>query len=139
MQEESNNNRSWIKYLITAASGLVFVLVICIAKGVFRMTEAKEIIRIICDAVTLVGVILVCVGLLTVLNKAGAFDGLGYSFKSMIRVMRNYPKDDSTPKTYYDYKKAVDKKRSRKWYLVIVGAGYLVVAVILVFVHGSMA
>ncbi|MBQ6333144.1 MAG: DUF3899 domain-containing protein [Clostridia bacterium] len=139
MQEENSNKKSWVKYLITAVFGLVVAFLICWLKGVFRMTEAKEIVRVVCDGFTFSGLMLTGLGLLTVLNKAGAFDGLGYSFKSMVRVFRNYRDDDKTPKTYYDYKKAAYEKRKRRWHLVIVGAGYLVVSIVLAVIHGTMA
>lgn len=140
MQEDNKNKTPWVKYLITAVSGLAGAFIICWVRGIFHATEAKEIVRILCDALTFVAVALIGIGFLTVLNKAGAFDGLGYSFQSMKRVWQNYRHDDeNTPKTYFDYKQAVSKKRTRKWYLVIVGVGYLIVAVVLIFVHGAMA
>ena len=139
MQENNSNSRPWTKYLATAISGLVAVIVLCLARGVFKLTEAKEIIRLVCDAFTLVGFILMGCGFLTVLNKAGAFDGLGYTFKSMKRVLTNYHHDEDFPKTYYDYKQSVSGKRTRKWYLVIVGGGYLLIGIVLVFVYGAMA
>ena len=138
MQEQSSNKRGWIKYLATAAGGLVVAFFICWMKGIFQATEPKAVVRIICDAVTMVGLLYTCFGFLTVLNKAGVFDGLGYSLKSMIRVLRNYPENDKTPKTYYDYKKAKYEKRKRQWFLVIVGAGYLIVSIVLVIVHELM-
>ena len=139
MQEDNGKERSWIKYVVTAGSGLVAAIVLCLVKGIFKMTETKEIVRVVCDAFTLVGLIMMGCGLLTVLNKAGAFDGLGYTFKSMKRVWTNYRHDENFPKTYYDYKQSVKGKRSSKWYLVIIGAGYLLIGIVLVFVHGAMA
>ncbi len=138
MREENSGKRSWIKYLVTVVVGAGLVVLICGLKGAFRATEPREVVRIVSDGFTLVGILLVCVGFLTVLNKAGAFDGLGYSFHSMARVFRNYRNDDKTTKTYYDYKKAADKKRKRQWFLVIVGAGFLVIAIVLVLVFVSM-
>lgn len=139
MQEENSNKRSWIKYLITAVIGLIIAFLVCLLKGMFQMTEAKEIVRVISDGVTLVGLIMTCVGFLTVLNKAGAFDGLAYSLKYTVRVWRNYRENDKTPKSYYDYKKAAYEKRKRHWYLLIVGAGYLLVAVVLIIVYSTMS
>ncbi len=140
MQEEnSRTEKRLLKYLITAAVGLIVVFAVCWLKGVFQAEEARTVVRIVCDAFTFVGLLLVCFGFLTVLNKAGAFDGLAYSMKSLVRVFRNYRGDDESSKSYYDYKKAASEKRKRAWHLVIVGAGFLVVAIILVIVHGSMS
>lgn len=140
MREDNSSKRPWVKYLVTAASGFAAAFIVCMVRDIFHAEGAKEIVRILCDAFTFVALALIGCGFLTVLNKAGAFDGLGYTFQSMKRVWQNYRHDDeNTPKTYYDYKKAVEKKRSRKWYLVIVGAGYLIVAVVLIFVHGAMS
>lgn len=139
MQEENSNKKPWLKYLITAVFGLVVAFLVCLLKGVFQMTEAKEIVRVVCDGFTFSGLMITGFGLLTLLNKAGAFDGLAYSFKSMLLVLRNYRDDGRTPRTYYDYKKAAYEKRKRRWHLVIVGAGYLVVSIVLAVIHGTMA
>lgn len=136
-KQEDNNSKAWVKYLVAAVSGLVFAFIICVWKGIFHTTETKEVVRILSDGATFSGLMLACFGILTVLNKAGAFDGLAYSFKYTLRVWRNYRKDD-TPKSYYEYQQEARKKRKRAWYLVIVGGGYLVIAAVLVIIYSTM-
>ena len=138
-QEETSSKKPWVKYLVVSVIGLVAAFLICVLKGIFRETDAATIVRIVSDAFTLIGILWICFGALTVLNKAGAFDGLGYSFQSMLRVWRNKTKEDGKPNSYYDYKKAADAKRKRAWHLIIVGAAFLVVAIVLVIIHSSMA
>ena len=126
-----------IKYAVTFAAGLVLAFLYCLMKGLFESGEEIDRLRIVCDGVTLSGVLMLCVGLLTLVNKEGIFDGLGYSFRSMRRVFLNYRWDDKdTPKTYYDYKQSVDKKRKISWNLIIVGLCFLAVAILLAIIHG---
>lgn len=138
MQEENSSKTSWIKYLIASVLGIVAVLLVGVLKGLFRETDAVTIVRILSDGFTLVGILWICFGCLTLLNKAGAFDGLGYSFQSMVRVWRNRMKEEGKPNSYYEYKQAADKKRKRAWHLIIVGAAFLAVAIVLVIIYSSM-
>ena len=138
-KQEETSSKPWVKYLVTSLFGLAAAFLICVLKGIFRESDAASIVRILSDGFTLVGILWVCFGALTVLNKAGAFDGLGYSFQSMLRVWRNKTKEDGKPNSYYDYKKAADNKRKRAWHLIIVGAAFLVVSIVLVIIHSSIA
>ncbi|MBO4848942.1 MAG: DUF3899 domain-containing protein [Clostridia bacterium] len=135
---ESKPLPGWIKYVSTAAAGVAIALIYCFAKGAFKAEDAADRLRMICDAFTIPGILLLCVGLLTAVNKGGAFDGLAYSFKSMRRVRRNFRADDGTPKSYYDYKESVKGKRKVAAHLIFVGLGFLAVAIALMIAHGVM-
>ena len=124
-----------IKYIITAAAGLAVAVVYSLIKGLFSAEDIVSAFRILSDAFTLPGILLLCFGLLTFINKEGMFDGLAYSFKSMRRVRRNFRADDKTPKTYYDYKQSVKSKRHVAWHLLFVGAGYLLLAIVFIVLH----
>ena len=55
MQEEnSRTEKRLLKYLITAAVGLIVVFAVCWLKGVFQAEEARTVVRIVCDAFTFV-------------------------------------------------------------------------------------
>lgn len=125
-----------IKYSVTFGTGLIVAILYCIIKGAFKAEEGVDRLRIICDGVTIPGVLMLCVGLLTYVNKEGFFDGLGYSFKKMRVVRRNYRIEDDSTKSYYDYKKSVEKNRKTYWHLVIVGLVFLAAAAILAVIHG---
>ena len=134
MQEKSNR-AVWVKYLAAVLIGLVIALIICFIKGLFKVTDRSEIYRILCDAAFIPGAVLTGVGLLSFINKDGTFDGLGYSFSSMFRVLRNYKHDENAPKSYYEYKEKVKNKRKTAWHLVIVGLGYIAVAIVFMFLY----
>ncbi len=127
----------WIRYAITAAAGLAIVVVGCLIKGVFKEMDAALRVRYLSDAFLTAGVMLAGFGLLSFLKKEGAFDGLFFSFHTAFAAFgrRNSEKAENKGKTYYDYKQKVKAKRKTAWHMVIVGGGYLIVAIALTIVH----
>ncbi len=138
MQQESSKKHTLVKYVATVVVGLVIALLFCILKGLFKTEDKGTVLRILCDAFTVPGILLTCVGLLTLVIKEGALDGITYSFSSMRRVRRGYVSDEKTPKTYYDYKEAAKGKRKIAWHLIIVGLGFIAVAIALVIIRNSL-
>ena len=127
----------WLRYVLAIVVGLLLALTVCFAKGVFRETDPALIVRYLSDAFLVPGVLLTGIGLLSFLKKEGTYDGLTYSFHSMrASFARRY--DDEARKdmarTYYDYKQNVKGKRKVAWHLIIVGSGFLLIAIVLTIV-----
>ena len=127
----------WLRYVLAIVVGLLLALTVCFAKGVFQETDPALIVRYLSDAFLAPGVLLTGIGLLSFLKKEGTYDGLFYSFHSMrASFARRY--DDETRKdmarTYYDYKQSVKGKRKVAWHLIIVGSGFLLIAIVLTIV-----
>ena len=136
------DDHPWLKYGIAAAVGLLIALSICLLKGVFRETDQALIVRYLSDAFLIPGVLLMGIGLLSYIKKEGAYDGLGYTFQTMRRAfaMRNYREpieEGSEDRTYFGYKQKVKAKRKVAWHLVIVGGGFLLIAIVLTIVHST--
>lgn len=138
METNGKQSKRWLKYLSTVIVALVMAFVICLAKDIFNVEEPEMILRILCDAFFIPGIVLFCFGLLTVCSKSGTFDGLGYTFKAMGRVFRNYRNDESQPKTYYEYKESVKGKHKIAWHFLIVGGAVAIVGVILTIIHANL-
>lgn len=137
---ESKELPVWVRYAETVAFGIAVTVLYCIVKGLFKTEGAAEKLRILCDGFTIPGALLLCFGLLSFLNKEGTFDGLGYSFRSMRRVWQNYRHDEgNVPKTYYDYKQQVGAKRKVRVHMILVGIGFLVVAIVLAIVQNGIS
>ncbi len=54
--------------------------------------------------------------------------------------MRNYREpieEGSEDRTYFGYKQKVKAKRKVAWHLVIVGGGFLLIAIVLTIVHST--
>ncbi len=132
--QQRNTKLTWVKYLAAVIIGLIIALVICVVKGLFQTDDMQKILRIICDACSLSGILLCGIGLLSFVAKEGTFDVLAYGFKAMRRGRRGYADDARTPKTYYDYKESMKTKRKTAWHFVIVGLGYIAIAIVLIIV-----
>ena len=136
------DDRPWLRYVITAAVGLLITLGICLLKGVFRETDGASIVRYLSDAFLIPGVLFTGIGLLSFLKKEGTYDGLGYTFHTKKRTftMRRYMdpiEEGSEGRTYFDYKQQMKAKRKVSWHLIVVGVGFLLVAVALAVVHSK--
>lgn len=138
IKRDDASKKKLLNYVATSAVALVMVFIVCLAKSIFSYDESEMIMRILCDAFFVPGIVLFCFGLLTVFNSVGTFDGLAFSFKAMARVAKNYRNDESQPKTYYDYKESVKGKRKVAWHLLIVGGIVAAIGIILTIIHSHM-
>lgn len=130
----------WLRYVIAAAMGLLIALSVCLFKGVFQETDPALIVRYLSDAFLAPGVLLTGIGLLSFLKKEGTYDGLFYSFHSMRGTFTMRHNDEARKeiaRTYYDYKQNVKAKRKVAWHLIIVGGGFLLIAIALTVVFST--
>ena len=131
-----------MRYVFAAVAGLLIAFSVCLLKGVFREKDTALIVRYLSDAFLIPGVLLTGIGLLSFLKKEGTYDGLGYTFHTMRKTfaMRNYLKpieEGSEDRTYFGYKQKVKEKRKVAWHLIIVGSGFLLIAIVLAVVHSK--
>ena len=136
------DDHPWLRYVVTAAVGLLIALSVCFFKGVFRETDPALIVRYLSDAFLAPGVLLTGIGLLSLLKKEGTYDGLFYSFRSMRMGSSRRLRDeaearDDMARTYYDYKQSVKAKRKVAWHLIVVGGGFLLIAIVLTIVFSK--
>ena len=132
----------WLRYVFAAAAGLLITFSICLLNGVFRETDSALIVRYLSDAFLIPGVLLTGIGLLSYIKKEGAYDGLGYTFHTMKRTfaMRHYRdpiEEGSEDRTYFGYKQQVKAKRKVAWHLIIVGGGFLLIAIALTIIFSA--
>ena len=102
-------------------------------KDFFGQTEPKLIFHILCDGFFVVGVVLVCIGLLIFSSNEGTFAGLTYSVKSFIDLFRKtgMKKYDS----YYDYKAARTEKKIPFGFLLICGLLFIAVSLVMLYFY----
>ena len=136
------DDHPWLRYVFAAAAGLLITFSICLLKGVFRETDRALIVRYLSDAFLIPGVLLTGIGLLSYIKKEGAYDGLGYTFHTMKRTfaMRHYRdpiEEGSEDRTYFGYKQQVKAKRKVAWHLIIVGGGFLLIAIALTIIFSA--
>ena len=131
---EAVKSKWWPKYLITAGVLAVFVVLVAWARGAFTETDPKELLVKWCDAFSVPGILALCFGLLIVASNGGTFDMLAYGFKSIFRLLKKDPVDRKYG-GFYEYRKARQQQKRSFWYLFIVGAVYMLVAVALLVAY----
>jgi len=120
-------------YLIPFLLCAIIVVVFLAAQGSFAKT-GKGLIFDLCNAFTVSGAAMTGVGLLVFVTNGGAFDMLAFGF---IKLFDLFKKDLTKVKyrTFYDYHKAQGDKKRSFLHLLLIGMGYLIVAVIFLVVY----
>ena len=97
----------------------------------FSSTMAKlQQYRLLCDAFTIPGVILVMVGFLVMIANAGNFLGLGYAVKHAVKML--IPFGNKKDERYYDYYQRKQQGKVTGYGFIFV-TGVLFMAVAMVF------
>lgn len=118
-----------ISYVVAAVIGGLMVWIVASNYGLSEATTDAQRYRILCDAFTIPGVTLVCLGVLSWIARQGTFDGLTYAFRFVFHwIQRN-----KEYLRYYDYIEEQREKREQKeknsfLFLLITGAVFLLVA-----------
>ena len=96
----------------------------------FAGADVKEKYQLLCDALTVPGVLLICAGALVWVSSLGALDGLSYGLRLAFRALipgKRLQKEES----YHDYVSARRKKRVGGYsFLLISGAVTVVLSLI---------
>lgn len=128
-----------VKYGVTAAVGLVLAAAVLYLQGFFGAEGAVERVRILADAFTVPGALMLLVSGLIFASNQGALDGISYALKSAAAYLIPGMALERHER-YGDY---VERKRKRggvKGYrfLPITGGVFLGIAVILIIVFYQM-
>jgi len=126
-----------LPYLITAAIGAAFAILIMFAKHIHTLPptaeNAREIMHILCDSFFVPGVILAGVGLIIFASNGGVFDMLAFA---TIKFFDLFKKDAKGKyKDYYDYREAKKDRKTKMSFMLIVGLAYIAVSVIFLIVY----
>ncbi|MBR5311073.1 MAG: DUF3899 domain-containing protein [Oscillospiraceae bacterium] len=130
-------NNKFVKILIKYAACIVpatIMTLLVIDTHELALAESEvERYRILTDAFTIPGVVLIMVAALVFISNLGGFDGLGYSLK--VAIKRLLPFFGAVPdEKYGDY---VERKRAHriKGYQFILHSGLLFLAIALYFMY----
>ena len=121
-----------IKYACCIIPGALISWLVLDQHGFAYATEVDRY-RILCDAFTIPGVILIMAGALVWISNLGGFDGIAYSLK--IAIKRLIPLGSvEPPEKYFDY---VERRKSRRLkgyhFIFITGIGFLAVALFFMY------
>ena len=116
-----------LRYGITAACGAAIVLLVLDLHGYSSLTTDLERYRLLSNAFTIPGTVILMIGLLVLISGTGIFDGLSYVLNWLRLTLLPFGKQER----YYDH---VQRRHARKTpnglFLIIVGAAYLAVAIV---------
>ena len=128
-----------MKYGITTVVAAGMTWLILELHGYAEATTLVAKYRILADAFTIPGVLLVMVAALIWISSEGFFDSLGYAarqFGSLFLPMFGKGKKHMT---YYDYKMEKEDKRAHGYsFLFFVGFAFVIVAVVFILLHESI-
>ncbi len=140
-----NNNEfkpqsSFKVYILTAIISLAVILLVCGLNGLFTEDlPQKDVVKFVCNAFFVAGVLVLGIAGLSFSSKHGAFDGFGYAISSLWDVHKPSKRRLTWTKkeTYQEYierKHSKDKNKQIK-HLLIIGGILLMVAIILLVVY----
>ncbi len=125
----------WVKYLITLLVGLLFAGSFCLTNGLVGETDPVKVNRILADAFTIPGVMLVCIGCFQFCVSHGAFYGIQYAIHSLF-VNHNWSrtrfKDKETYTEYVEAKKEKSAGKTTSPYLFHIGLLFILISVIFI-------
>jgi hypothetical protein len=133
--------KTWLKYLITALVGLIFAGTYCITNGLVTETDPVKVFKILSDAFTVPGMLLVCIGCFQFCVSHGAFYGIQYVVHSLL-VNHNWSrtkfKDKETYAEYVEAKKAKAGDNAGTPYLFFVGLLFILISVVFVIAYHNV-
>ncbi|MDD3831053.1 MAG: DUF3899 domain-containing protein [Clostridia bacterium] len=132
---KGKHDKIWLIYLITAVVGLMIVFLACLIGDIFSPANDGREYVIIMDGFTVAGALLMGVGAMGWIANQGGFDMLGFGFKQLIRIFNPASKLEKKRQTFYEYKEEKSKKSVRVGHTLLVGLGYLVVAIIMFIIY----
>jgi len=120
-----------LKYGITGVVGGLLAWLTLDLHGFSRTMPKLEQYRLLCDAFTIPGLILIMVGFLVMIANAGNFLGLGYAAKHAVKML--IPFGNKKDERYYDYYQRKQQQGKVTGYGFIFITGLVFMAVAMVF------
>ena len=126
-----------LKYGLTVAAVIAVVCTIIFSNDIFNL-ELVEQLRILSDAFTLPGYLLIFAGVLLHLSNKGAMDGVSYVFTRMIQLL--IPTAALKRESYPDF---VERRREKNvtgfGFLFIIGAVCLLVSFVILYFYFAVS
>ncbi len=122
-----------LKYLIPFLICSIFTVVILATHGSFVKT-GKTLMGELSDAFFVPGVITLGIGLLVMATNGGAFDMLSFGVLKLFDLLKR----DLTKvkyRTFYDYRQAQKEKKRSFLHVVLIGAGFVLVALVFLVIY----
>ena len=123
-----------LPYIITAVVGIImFIVIICIKK-IWNEGETYEVMRMLSDACFVPGVLIAGMGLIVFASNGGVFDMLAYGMIRFFDLFKRDPRNKKY-KDFYEYREAKKDRKRGMAFMLIVGAVFILFAVIFLIVY----
>ena len=136
-----NTKKTLISYAVTTSIGLLAAYAIMSMQGLFTEPDVVVIYRILADAFSVPGVLLMCFAGLVWVSSDGFFDALGYTAARVGGMF--IPAYRAKHENYLTYKQRKNKERSEKergsiGFLLFVGLGFFLIAIVFYVLYYSV-
>ena len=106
------SKKRWMPWLIEGGIALAVFMALAVGRGAFTAGESAEVLRILCDAFFVPGIMLFSFGVLAFCAYGGVFDMVSYGFRSLLVMFTPFRKPENHMK-YFEYKLMREKTRTR--------------------------
>ena len=133
--------KKFLKYLISILVGLAIAFTMMGIWGVFsNKLDTTETMKKVCDAFFMSSALLMGLGALLWVSKEGVFNGLSYSVKNLLHIHKISSKEWQRNETFAEYKERISEKVKKRelLFLVIVGSGYLLLAILFLILYHTL-
>ena len=134
MNEEKPVVKTLIRYGVCTVVGLALMLIVLLINKYWMTEDAQEKLRILCDAFCIPGLLLMLSTGLVFARNEGAFNGVMYSLRTVKEMLLPF-----LPHQHMNYREYVQKKAEKKTkgysFLLITGAVFLAVGIVLLIMY----
>lgn len=135
----SDWRKTFLKYSITTVVAGGLTLLVLYLHGYSSAADTVEKYRILADAFTIPGTLLILVTALIWVSSEGMFDGLGYAFSRVGGMIIPFFGKSKKHETYYDYKMRKKEKALHGYsFLFYVGLVFTAVALVFIYLHSTV-
>lgn len=122
-----------LKYLIPSLICAAIAIGVLAIRGAF-VKSGQDLMVDLCDAFAVPGIFMTCFGLLVLATNGGTFDMLAYGVRKLFDLFK---RDLTNVKyrTFYEYRQAQAEKKRSYLHFIIVGAAFLLVAVVFLIIY----
>lgn len=118
-----------LRYGITGLVGILLMVMVLGSEDYAHAVTLADRYRILCDAFTVPGAMLLLTGALLLVANAGAFNGIGYALGRLVRVLNPFGnKDDVRYGDYVEQRKT--KKHTGFGFIPKTGLAFMAVALV---------
>lgn len=134
----NDGHKRLLKYGITIGATGLFSLVFMWLRGLWTVQTPVERYKILADAFSVPGMLLVLFGALLWVSSEGVFDGLGYAMNRFGSLFIPMHKKSAQHLTYYDYVMGKRGKRVHGYsFLFFVGLAFIAVSIVFIVLFNS--